>query len=125
EGAPRLDDPASDLVAARDAPEDVDQDGLDVRVVEDDPKRRGHLVRLGPATDVQEVGRLAACELDEVHGGHGQPGAVDHAADASVELDEVDARQPGGRLRRLLLVEVAHELDVGVPGQPRVIEPDL
>ena len=54
-------------------------------VGEDQAHRRGDLVVLGAAADVEEVGRLAAGALDEVHGRHRQPGAVDHAADRAVE----------------------------------------
>ena len=42
----------------------------------------------GAAADIQEVGRLAAKQLDDIHGGHRQPGAVDHAADIAIQLDE-------------------------------------
>ena len=56
--------------------------------LEDQAHRRRDLVRLGAAADVEEVGGLAAGALDQVHRGHGQTGAVDHAADRAVELDE-------------------------------------
>ena len=121
----RLDDAAGDLVAAGDAAEDVDEDRPHVRVVEDDPERRGHAIGLGAAADVEEVRRLAAGELDEVHRGHRQAGAVDHAADRAVELDEADAGLARRDLRRLLLVEVAHRLEVGVARERRVVEHDL
>ena len=41
------------------------------------------------AADVEEVGRLAAVELDDVHRRHREAGAVDHAADVAVERDVV------------------------------------
>jgi hypothetical protein len=55
---------ARHFVAAGDAAKDVDQHGLDVLVGQDDAQRRRHLVRLGAAADVEEVGRLAAVQLD-------------------------------------------------------------
>src|SRR5207248_1992288 len=58
-----------DDVAAHDAAEDVDQDALNVRVGGDDLERRRHLLLGGAAADVEEVGRLGAVELDDVHGG--------------------------------------------------------
>ena len=70
--APRLDQAAGDLVAAGDAAEDVDQDRVDLRVGQDDPHRRRDLVGPRPAADVEEVGRLAAGPLDEVHRRHRQ-----------------------------------------------------
>lgn len=33
---------------------------------------------LTTATDVKEVGRLTAVELDDIHGGHGKTGTVDY-----------------------------------------------
>ncbi len=64
-----------------DAAEDVDQDALHVGVGGDDLEGRGDLLPWSAAADVEEVGRLVAVELDDVHGGHGQARAVDHAAD--------------------------------------------
>ena len=122
---PCLDQATGDLVAAGDAAEDVDQDRVDLRVGEDDPHRGGDLVRPRPAADVEEVGRLAAGALDEVHRRHRKPGAVDHAADGPVELDE---RQPGlARLAvgRVLLVGVAQVLESRVAGEGGVVERDL
>ena len=96
-GVPGLDEPPGDLVAPGDAPEDVHEDGLDLRIGEDQGHRSGHLVGPCAAADVEEVRGLAAGPLHEIHGGHRQPGAVDHAADVAVELDEADsllARDP-------------------------------
>ena len=98
---------------------------FDLRVGQDDPHRRRDLVGPRPAADVEEVGRLAAGPLDEVHRGHRQARAVDHAADRAVELDE---RQPGlARLAvgRVLLVGVAQLLEPGMAGERGVVEGDL
>src|SRR5690606_11858368 len=70
-----------DDVAAHDAAEDVDQNSLHALVLEHDLEGFGDLFSRGAATDVQEVGRLAAEQLDGVHGRHGQTGAIDQAAD--------------------------------------------
>ena len=53
-----LDQAPRDLVAAGDPAEDVDEDRLDVRVLEDQPHRRRDPVGLRAAADVEEVGRL-------------------------------------------------------------------
>ena len=45
--------------------------------------------RAGTATDIQEVGRLRAGEFDDIHGGHGQTGAVDHVTDIAIQVDVV------------------------------------
>ena len=84
--------------------------------------RRGHLVRPRAAADVQEVRRLAAGALDQVHRGHRQAGAVDHAADGAVEPDEAEALPAGLDVDRVLLVEVAHGLEVRVAGERRVVD---
>ena len=122
---PCLDEPAGDLVAAGDPAEDVDEDRPDLRVVEDEPQGRGHLVGPGPAADVEEVGRLAAGPLDEVHRGHRQAGPVDHAADRAVEVDERDALGARLGVGRVLRLEVSQRLEVGVAGEGRIVEGDL
>ena len=80
----RLDHAGGDDVAAHDAAENVDQDGLHVRVAEDDLEGRGDAFLGGVAADIEEVRRRAALELDDVHGRHGEAGAVDHATDFAI-----------------------------------------
>ena len=122
---PSLDDAVGHLVAAGDPAEDVDEHRPHVRVGEDDAERRRHPLVARPAADVEEVRRLAPGQLHEVHGGHGQAGAVHHAADGAVELDVADARRAGRDLGRLLLGQVAHDLDVGMAGERRVVDHHL
>src|SRR4051794_23727344 len=81
------DDAFRDDVAAHYPAEDVDEDAFHRRVAEDDLERRGDLLLRGAAADVEEVGRLRAFELDDVHRRHREAGAVHHAADRPVELD--------------------------------------
>src|SRR5204863_340479 len=69
-----LHDAFGDPVAAVDAGKDVDQDRLYVVVRHDQPERLGHAIRRGTAADVEEVGRLAARQLDHVHSRHGEAG---------------------------------------------------
>src|SRR5690625_3081717 len=114
-----------DHIAAHDATENVDEDAFDVRVREDDLEGRGHPLLGGAATHVEEVGRIAAIELDDVHGRHGQAGAVDHAADVTVELDIVQLVAPGFELHRIFLVFVAQLDDVRMAEQRAVVEAHL
>ena len=83
----RLDQAARDLVAARDAAEDVEEDRLDLRVGEH--HLDGGRDRLGvrAAARVEEVRRLAARLRDDVERAHHEPGAVAEDADVAVELD--------------------------------------
>ena len=61
---------------ARDAAEDVEQDRLHVRVGGDDAERVHDLLGIRRAADVEEVRRLAAVVLHEVHRRHREAGAV-------------------------------------------------
>ena len=82
-----FDDAGGDDVAIHDATENVDEDGLHVRIAQDDLERRGNLILRSPTTHVQEVGRHAAEVLDDVHGGHGQTGTIDHAGNVAIQPD--------------------------------------
>src|SRR5450759_2733485 len=97
---PGLDQPRRHFVATRDTAKDVDQDGLDVGIVEDQLDGSTDRFVSGTASYVQEVGRLAAVMLHEVHRGHRQTGAIDHAADSAVQPNEVDAELSGPGVRR-------------------------
>jgi hypothetical protein len=59
---------------------------LHLVVGQDQLEGLGHALLGGAAADVEEVGRLAAVQLDHVHGRHRQAGAVDHAADVAVQV---------------------------------------
>jgi hypothetical protein len=77
-------------VAAQDAAEDVDQHRLDVG------RRAGCGRRCASARRWRRrprPGSWPGCRrvLDDVHGGHGQAGAVHHAAHGAVQLDVVQA----------------------------------
>ena len=103
----RGDDAGGEHVAAQDAAEDVDQHRLHVRVRHQDPEGVLDLLGVGAAADVEEVGRLATRQLDDVHRRHRQPGAVDHAADRAVEADVVQRELARLDLERIFLGEVA------------------
>ena len=119
------DDALGDDVAAHDAAEDVDEDALHGRIAEDDLERRGDLLLRGAAADVEEIGGLAAFELDDVHRRHGEAGAVDHAADVAVELDVGEVVFRRLDLHRILFGEVAQRLEIRVTELGIVVEADL
>src|SRR4029453_13922063 len=79
--ARRADDAFGNGIAAHHAAEHVDQDSLHARIVEDQLEGAGNALLGRGAGDVHEVRRLAAVVLDDVHGRHGEAGAVHHAAD--------------------------------------------
>ena len=66
-------------------------------LAEQDAESFEHLVLVGAAADVEEVGRLAAVVLDQVHRAHRQAGAVDQAGDVAVEADVAQAALRGPR----------------------------
>ena len=90
---------------------DIHENRRHFRVRRDKVKRLLDSLRCGAAADVEEVGGLAAVELDDVHGGHGKASAVDEAADVAVEFDKIKtmsmrvsfggASRVGKRTRRL------------------------
>src|SRR5207247_7041745 len=77
------------------------------------------------ATDVQEVGGLTAGVLDHVHGGHGESGAVDDAADVPVQRHVVEPVLRGLHFAGVLLGVVAQLGDVGPPEHRIVVEAHL
>ena len=94
-------------VAAQDAAENVDEDAAHLLVAGQNLERVFHLVGGSAAAHVEEVRRRAAGELDDIHGGHGQARAIDHAADRAIELDVVELVIRSFHLERVFLVEVA------------------
>ena len=82
-------------VAPHNPSKDIHKNGCDFRVRGDEVEGLLDGLGGGAAADVEEVCGLAAVELDDVHGGHGEAGAVDEAADVAVEFDEVEAMSVG------------------------------
>ena len=119
------DDAVGHVVGPGDAAEDVEEDRLHVRVGGDDLERVDDLLRARAAADVEEVGRLAAVVLHQVHRGHREPGAVHHAAHVAVELDEREVGPARRRLARLLGRVVAQHAEVGPPEELVVVDDDL
>ncbi len=85
----RLDNAASHHVATHDAAKDIDQNRLHVFVRQKFemppplfPAMRRHLHR--------ENLPAPAGEFDDIHCGHRQAGAIDHAGDVAIELDVVE-----------------------------------
>ncbi len=79
----------------------------------------------GAAADVQEVRRLPAVQLDQVHGRHGKSGAVHHAGDVAVEGDVVEIVLARAPLHRIFLAGVAQRRELGVAEQRVGIDVDL
>src|SRR6185437_16902475 len=94
----RVDDAVGDQIATHDPAEDVHQDGADLRIGEDELECRGDAFGGSASAHVQEIRRLPAVQLDQIHGRHRQPGAVHHARDIPVEGDVVQVVLAGSAL---------------------------
>ena len=84
-----------------------------------------NLLLVGAAAHVQEVGRRATRVLNDVHGGHRQAGAVDHAGDVAVELDVVQGVLRGFHFQRIFFRGIAQFLEFLVTEDGVVVEIDL
>jgi hypothetical protein len=129
-----LDQTLCNSITSHDTTEDVDEDGSDLGVACDEVESLANSLGCGTASNVQEVGGRTAVQLDNVHGGHGETGTVDEAANVSVELDEVESDLGGldligvllgkiSPLENLLLAEVGVvvEAELGVHGEDLVV----
>ncbi len=121
----RFDNPGGDDVTLHDAAENVDQDSFDLVVGEDDLEGFRDTFDGGAAPDIEEVGRLTAVVLDDVHGCHGQAGTIDHAADIAVQGDVGEVVLRGFDLHRVFFVVVAQVTDTDVAEQRVLIEVDF
>src|SRR5690606_37676211 len=74
-------------VATHDAAKDIDKNRLYTFVLEHDLKGFGHFFSRSAAAHIQEVGWLAAEQLDGVHGSHRQTRPVHQAANVAVQLN--------------------------------------
>lgn len=72
-----VDETLGDGVTADNTTEDVDEDGGDLGVAGDELESALDSSRGSTTTDVKEVGGVAAVQLDDIHGSHGETGAVD------------------------------------------------
>ena len=77
------------------------------------------------AAYIEKVRRAAAGILNDVHGGHGQARAVDHAGDGAVELDVVERVLAGFHFERIFFGRIAQRLDVRMAEERVVVEGDL
>ena len=77
---------------------------------------------VGAAADVEEIGRLAAVVLDDVHGAHGQPGPVHQAADGPRQADVAEAGAGRAQLGWIFFGFVPIFFDFGMAEQGVVVE---
>jgi len=78
-----------------------------------------------PPADIKEIRGGATGVFDDVHGGHGEAGAVDHASNAAIELDVVQAIFGGFDFKRIFLIKVAEFAEILVTEERVVVESHL
>ena len=66
------------------------------------------------ATNIEEVGRFASVEFDDVHGRHGESGAVDQTSNVAVEFDVGEARFLGSDFNLFFFGKVSQIIPVFV-----------
>ena len=117
-----FDHASGERIDAQDAAENIDQDGLHILVAEQNFEGVRDLLGIGAAADIEKVRGHAAGVLDDVHGRHGQAGAVDHAADVAVELDVVQAVLRSLDFERIFFGDVAQFAQIGMAEERVVVE---
>src|SRR5690606_28668125 len=90
----RIDNALRHTVTTDNTAEDIDQDGLYIRVFQDDVEPGFDRLCIGGAAHIKEVGRLTTCQFDNVHRRHRQARPVDHTAYVTVEFHIVEIRLP-------------------------------
>ncbi|KAF1856457.1 hypothetical protein Lal_00048580, partial [Lupinus albus] len=119
------DDAFGNHVATNDTAEDVHQYGSDVAVGQDDLEGFGHALFGRATADVEEVGRLATVQVDDVHGAHGQASAVDHAADVAFQRDVVQFPLLRMGFTSVVLGRVVHGAQLGLAVHGVAVDVDL
>src|SRR5260370_5913798 len=119
------DDPGGENIAAEDAAENIDEHGFDCGIAHENAESALDLFGGGAAADIEKIRGGAASVLDDIHGGHGETGAVNHAGDAAVELDVVEAVLGGFDFERILFIEVAEFAKILVTEKGVVVKSHL
>ena len=96
-----------DQVAADDAAKDVHEDRAHLGIGKNELERRRHSFGGRATAHVEEVRRIAAVQLDEIHGRHGEARAVHHAGDVAIERDVVEVVFARRALDRIFLRRIA------------------
>src|SRR5207245_6463208 len=85
----------------------------------------GYLLFRRTAAHIEKVGRLAAIELDDVHRGHRQTGAVHQAGDVSVETNVIKTMFRSFDFARIFLSDITQRRDFWMTIKRVIIEVKL
>src|SRR5262249_6423468 len=97
-------------------------DSLHILVAQQDAKSVLDLLGIRASPNIEEIRWHASRILDDVHSGHCQSSAINHAGDIAVELDVIEGILRSLDLQRIFLADVAQLLDVLVPEKRVVIK---
>ena len=81
-----VDETLGDGVASDNTAEDVNEDSSDLRIASDEVESRLDGLGSGTTTNIKEVGRAAAVELNDIHGGHSKTSTVNYNMLVSTRL---------------------------------------
>src|SRR5437899_11813870 len=107
-------DTSGDGVALHNAAENIHENTLHIFVAENDAECGGDLFFGRAAADIEKIRGAAAIMLNDIHGSHGQAGAVDETGDVAIELDVIEVELAGLDLQRRFFTKVAHLLNIFV-----------
>jgi len=112
-------------IATKNAAENIDEDGAHAGIAHQNAECVFYLLGGGAAADVQKIRGRTAGVFNDVHGGHRETRAIDHAGDVAVELDVVQAVLGGFDFERIFFVEIAQFAKFFVTEQAVVVERHL
>ena len=97
----------SNPIATNDPTKNIHENCLYIRILEDDSKGSLHSLCVCSPAHIQKVCRVSTRHFNDVHGGHGEPRSVDHAADVAVELYKIQSYFGRADFRRIFFAVVA------------------
>src|SRR5690606_5312447 len=115
----------SDHVTTHDTTEDIDEYGFNSGIGQDDFERFNNALFGCAAANVQEVGRLATVQFNDVHGTHCQTGAVYHTTDITTECNIVQFPGSSVCFTRIFLSRILHFFQFRVTVQRIAVDNQL
>ena len=105
--------------------ENVDKDGINVLVGQNQLEGGLNGLWSSTTTTVQEVGWITTVQLDHVHGGHGQTGTVHQTTNVTLQLDKVQVALLGNHFVWVFLSQISPGVDFLLSERGIVVETEL
>ncbi|KAH3664244.1 hypothetical protein OGAPHI_004596 [Ogataea philodendri] len=113
------------VITSNNTTKDVDKDGLNTLLGQDELEGLLDGFWSGSSTNVQKVGWRSSVQLNNVHGGHGQTSTVDETSNVTIQLDEVQTKLAGSDFFRVLLGDVSPGKHLLLSESSVVVETEL